>query len=326
CADGAVAKEDVVRALGSLEEERLVELFDALIQKDAKGALLVLHRVLEGGTDPSLFMEKLLEHVRNLLFLRVSESLQELVDATESYKKEILRQSQSFAREELFYGFSVISHTLQVMKRFEMKHIPLEMALVKLAARAPVEDASLILQKLKALEKKTKPAEKQGREIEKEKVSPEVKEEEADRDETSDVDELEDRDFSAKEVLREKKFLTVGAVWPSLLQALQGEKISVASYLAEGSPCGLDNGSFKIAFPDRLSFHRECLETVENRTLIEKHLSNLLEQRVRVVFESVKEEGGAASGPAVEAPAEPEEPDGVVQKAIGLFGGRVIKS
>ena len=72
--DGKVSAKEVLRSLGSLEEEDLFSLMDALAAHDAKTALLVLNGVLEKGKDPSLFMEKLLEHTRNLLFLKIGRA------------------------------------------------------------------------------------------------------------------------------------------------------------------------------------------------------------------------------------------------------------
>src|SRR3989338_8089338 len=152
--EGKITKTDVVCSLGVLEEEKLIELMDALAKKDASSALFMLDASLNEGKDPGLLMEKLLEHVRNLLFLSVSEELVELVDATESYKKSLLKQKTEFSKEELFYFFSVVSHTLQILRRFEMKRIPVEMALVKLAHRAPVQLISQALEQLKGLQKK----------------------------------------------------------------------------------------------------------------------------------------------------------------------------
>ena len=151
---GEITAKDILNSLGSLEEEELFGLMNALADHDAKAALLILNGVLDKGKDASLFMEKLLEHTRNLLFLSVSEDLSSLIDATESYKKSLSEQKKRFTKEDLFYFFGVISHTLQVMKRFEMKRIPLEIALIKLAHKAPMEELSTLLEKLKNTEKK----------------------------------------------------------------------------------------------------------------------------------------------------------------------------
>ena len=153
--ENKISKSEVIQSLGALEEERLIEIVDALQKKDAASALVFLDGVLKEGKDPGLFLEKMLEHTRHLLFLNVSADLLDLVDATESYKKALLKQKDAFSREELFYFFSVITHTLQLLRRFEMKRIPIEIMLIKLACRVPMESIAEVLEQLKTAEKKT---------------------------------------------------------------------------------------------------------------------------------------------------------------------------
>ena len=251
--EGKISKEDVVRSLGVLEEETLVELMNALAKRDAKSALLVLHASLNEGKDPGLFMEKLLEHARNLLFLSVSDDLVELVDATESYKKSLLKQKAAFSREELFYFFSVVSHTLQILRRFEMKRIPVEIALVKLAQRSSVQSVSEALDRLKGIQKKIAPV--AGIEGSQKRDSS-ARQGEPQNDGIDDPDkteELPSEDLSiGEERQREKKPVSFESVWPPLIGALKAEKISVATYLSEGEPLTIENGVARVSFPERL--------------------------------------------------------------------------
>ena len=314
-AEGQIAKEDVVRSLGALEEERLFELVDALAGQDAASALKILDGVMKEGKDPSLFIEKLLEHVRNLLFLSVSEKLADLVDTTESYKKILLKQKERFSKEDLFYFFSVITHTLQTMKRFEMKRIPLEMALVKLAHRNPMADISQLLEQLKCSEKKTLGTPAPGLKITKKTL-------EEDDPDIPETEELPTGEIPAKAILPDKKITSLDTIWQPLIRALKAEKISVATYLAEGEPVGLEEGVARISFPEKLAFHRESLETETNRQIIERHLSLLLDQAIRVKFESVKELAGKVYA---EAKNPDPESEGVMKSAMDIFGGRIIR-
>ncbi len=333
-----ITKDDVIRSLGILEEEKLVGLVDALAKRDAKQALLILDTSLNEGQDAALFMEKLLEHVRNLLFLSVSEELAELVDATESYKKDLLKQKANFSKDELFYFFSVISHTLQVLKRFEMKRIPLEIALIKLAHRAPVQSISEVVERLKALEKKTNVTNLRGdplRHPERSEGSQKTRSFSAEApqddkvDEPDKIEELPAEDLSIEEERhRERKLVSFDAVWQPLIGALKTDKISVATYLSEGEPVAIKDGVAVISFPERLSFHRETLEMPDNKKLIEKHLSVFLDEPVRIEFESVKELSGKTyPGVSDEAPRSLDpEVDPALKSAMNIFGGKIVGS
>ena len=321
CAGDKITRQAVVQSLGILEEERLVSLTDALADKDARQALLLLDEALKEGKEPVLFLEKFLEHVRNLLFLRLSEKLADLVDATEPYKKDLSRQKELFTKEDLLYFFSVISHTLQIMRRFEAKRIPLEMALVKLSHRVPLQDISQALADIKNFEKKNSgPGITSGKNPAKEQISPVPEEKE------EPIEDFSDEELGVRAVLADKGLPSLESVWEALLRTIKNEKISVATYLAEGRPLALDNSVARVSFPERFSFHRETLETTDNKKLIEKHLSSLLDREVRIEFQSVKEPVDGAVAQQMPASAAKEDPqvNDTVKSAMKLFGGRMI--
>ncbi len=300
-----ICLENVTAAIGSLEEESVLELVDAIAKHDAKAALLLLDRAMSEGKDPLLFMEKFLEHTRNLLFVKVSEDLMELIEATESYKKALSKQKELFTRDDLFYFFSVIMHAIRTVQRFELKRIPIEMALIKLAGVERYEEISKLLSACPVAPRAVAP-----------------------RRENDGEEDLKVQEF---EELPEGEVQSVGpggpsasleSVWGSLIHGLKGIKMSVATYLAEGQPISLSNGVIKVAFPENLAFHRESLETQENRGLIEKHLQALLQQPVRVEFQSVKDGESPVSAPREPSP----EVEGALKTAMNLFGGRLMQS
>ncbi len=328
-----IARSDVIRSLGALEEETLIRLADALADRDAKVALFILDEALKEGKDAGLFLEKFLEHTRNLLFIKISEELSSLVDAPESYRKALSKQKERFSKDDLFYFFAVIMHALNTLKRFELKRVPVEMALLKLAQGAPMEDLTKVIEVIRNFEKKNDPSmlrqssgsnPEQSRTGSTSRLNRGIAQDSiTDEAEAPDVEDLPAEDLVIPLKSKENAPVSLDAVWQLLLSALKNEKISVASYLAEGEPLSLEGTVARISFPERLSFHRESLETAENKKLVEKHLSSLLEIEVAVHYESVKElsgnGGSARSGAQI-----PENP--VLKSAMSIFGGRVVKT
>jgi len=323
--EGEVTSNEVVATLGILDDERLTAVSEALIAKDAPAAVRLLDAALREGKDPSFFAERLLEHVRNLLFVKASPELQELIEAGEGYKKELLDQAKRLESNELFYFFAVISHALQTLRRYESKRIPLEVALIKLAHRVPMTSIAEISEKLKAFEKSPSafaalarpepavsrptgaPASKQTPAPQAEKPAPKPPEARAsavstnpspkslgaaqavlEEDPKDEPEELPDGDLELAANM--EKSVSLEAVWQPLINALKSEKISVATYLSEGQPAQLSNNVARVHFPTRLNFHKECLEVPDNRKLIEKHLSRLLGCEIRAEFLTIKQE------------------------------------
>jgi len=329
-----ITRADVIASLGVLEEESLVSLTASLAKKDAKGALKALEGILSDGKEPTLFAEKMIEHARNLLFVQVSPELLELVDSTETYKKNLLAQKDLFSRDELFYFFSVMMHTLQTLRRFEMKRIPLEIALIKIASRAPMQDLAEALSALKAAEKKS-PEQVVSRVEPRVEGSPHraatpsvplAKRSASLKKETED-EELPPSDAEIVPVpsVYSDNAVSFESVWAEFVQSVKGEKISAGSYLAEGEPGSFANGRATVCFPERHSFLKETLEMTDNRLMLEKHLSKILGRPAIIGFELVHEIEGAPEKNQPEAPVVPAAPDPTIQSAMNMFGGRLIQ-
>lgn len=348
--EGRIRREHVVRSLGVLEEERLVSLLDALIQRDAKSALIQLNDVLEDGKDAGLFVEKLLEHLRNVLFAQVSEELVQLADAGESYRTEILRQKALLTRDELFYFFSVIAQAAQLLRRYELKRIPIEMALVKLAHRAPMEELTELIRTLKSAEGRlpaqgpqslgaaAMPQTQAAPRAPEIPVTPPPRLRRAAREDGDDTPDAAELPPDGIELTRAPQpgataqpsapqaapqtDAALEAVWPQALHTLKKEKILVYSYLSEGTPMSYAGGLVRIVFQEKHTFNKESLETVENKAVAERVFSGLLGQAVRIEYVV------ARSGQAVaEAPAAGSDPAqaGVIRSAMNIFGGKVIE-
>ncbi|MCG3175278.1 MAG: Holliday junction ATP-dependent DNA helicase RuvB [Candidatus Omnitrophica bacterium] len=341
--DGRIRREHVVRSLGVLEEERLVSMLDALVQRDAKSALVQLNDVLEDGKDAALFVEKLLEHLRNVLFAQISEELVTLADAGESYRAELLRQRQLLTREELFYCFAVIAQAAQLLRRYELKRIPIEMALVKIAHRVPMEELSELVRTLRDAESRLPQAGPQSLGAAAVPAAPVVSAPtpaapppRLRRAAREDEDSPDDAELppdgvelarapqpapQAAAVQAPQGEVALEAVWPRALSALKKEKILVYSYLMEGTPVSYAAGVVRIAFQEKHTFNKESLETIDNKAVAERVFSELLGQPVRIEYLV------ARSGQALpESPAAADASDaGVIRSAMQIFGGKVIE-
>jgi DNA polymerase-3 subunit gamma/tau len=339
--ENKITRAHVIQSLGVLEEEHLVAMTEALGQKDAKKALEILDAVLKEGKDPSLFVEKLLEHVRNLMFAQVSPDLMTQIDANDSYRKDLMRQKDIFSRDSLFYFFQVLTHTFQILKRFDLKRIPLEIALIRLAEQAPMQSIAEVLEELRS-EKKTNisvspsniakpqavqrvltdiPAAKKEV-IEK----PSAKIEEGDEEDEAVEEELPQSDEELSAVPLGQP-ASLESIWPAFIQAVRSEKISAGSYLSESEPKGLKNGMVTISFPVKFTFFKETLEMPDNKRLVEKHLTHFLGGTVGVQFVLVKgdPEAEAKVSSEPQAPRVPPEEDPTIKSAMNMFGGRITR-
>jgi len=246
-----ISLKDIISVLGLVEQEALFEITDKIIQKDAKGALVLLNSLIDNGKDISVLLTSLIEHFRNLMVAKVSGADAKLIDLPEHICERLFSQSQEFSLEEIFSAFNILVNTQEMSKRLESLRIPLEINLIRLAHGKKGTGLQA-------------PAQKHPEKIE----DATLKEQPREENNPSSLISLND----------------VKAAWGNIISNLGRLKMSVATYLNEGEPIKLSGNILTIAFPKSYSLHKESLEKQNNKVIIEKCLCELLNTNLRVSF------------------------------------------
>jgi DNA polymerase-3 subunit gamma/tau len=99
--------------------------------------------------------------------------------------------------------------------------------------------------------------------------------------------------------------------WDTLTHAVSREKMSVATYLQEGSPIVFKDSKLVVGFPKKCAFQREALEDKGNIQIVERIFSEKLGVAVIVRYEIVDA-------------YEPQEEETLVKKTLETFQGKVV--
>ena len=287
-AGGKISLSDVVSMLGLVEQEALFEITHKIICKDAKGALELFNKLLDEGKDIGVFLANLIEHFRNLMIAKVSRADAQLIDLPAEVCARLLRQSEALTMEEIFSVFNLLMNTQEMARRFDSLRIPLEIGLVRLAH------------------------DKKSAEIKKPIPANPVEKEQA------PLHPVAEQEIKAepKETLPPSVSLeNIKDSWQNIVANLSRIKMSVATYLNEGQPLKIQGNLLTVSLPRNYSLHKECLEERDNRLLIEKSISELLNAGLRVHFvlsEQASEKIDNGNSP-------------FIKSALEMFGGRVIK-
>lgn len=291
---GKVSLEDVNSVFGLIAQDVLFDITDRIIKKDSKGALGLLNKIIDEGKDTAVFLTDLTEHFRNLMVAKVSYADPSLIDLPKDICDRLLTQAEVFALDEIFTAFNILVSTREMSKRLESARIALEIAIVKLAqdkrAAAPGQYVVKNIPQEKTQVLKEKPA-----------VAPPEKNNIAE----ADLD-PQQQSISIEQIRQS---------WLVIIDSLSRVRMSLATYLNEGSPASLENNTLTVAFPKNYSLHKESLETRENLAILEKVISEVFQNvKLRINFTLTKEE---ASRDESDSPA--------IKNALKMFGGRVIK-
>lgn len=292
---GKVSIKDVISVLGLVEQEALFTITDTIIKKDAKAALALLNNLIEDGKDTVVLLANLVEHFRNLMVAKVTKGDSKLIDLPLEICERLVKQSDAFSLEEIFSAFNTLIAAQEMSRRLESLRIPLEINLVRLAhdkkgTHTIEEQRHVHTPQPKHLPQKENTA-----------LPPEVIKKE---------DVKTDSPHSPGSISLDK----VNSSWKNIIDNLGRIKMSVATYLNEGEPIKIQDSILTVSFPKNYSLHKESLERKENKALIEKSLTELFNENIRVNF--------ILSSMGKEKQESRDNP--FIKSALEMFNGRII--
>ena len=103
----------------------------------------------------------------------------------------------------------------------------------------------------------------------------------------------------------------VGKAWDAITHAISREKMSVATYLQEGSPYELNGSKLTISFPKEATFQKESLEQKDNLKLVEKIFGEKLKATIIVDFKIIDNHKS-------------QEDEPFIKSALQTFKGKVV--
>jgi DNA polymerase-3 subunit gamma/tau len=293
-----VSAADVVSMLGIVEQEALIEITQKIIQKDARGVLALFSDMIGQGKDSGIFSVNLIEHFRNLMIAKVAKADPKLIDLPQEACQKLLEQAEAFDLDEIFSAFTILINAQEMAKRLDSLYIPLEIALVRLA----YDKKGIKITASPPLKPPQAPTVKESsfvENIDAPKVIP--------KNETSN-----DISRGFIEATCSKSLDELKVAWKSIIDSLGRVKMSVATFLSEGTLLKLEKNVLTVSFPKSYSLHKESLEKKENKALIEKTFSELLGTDIKINFMLSKEEA-------------PVTENSFIKTALEAFGGRLIK-
>ena len=308
----------VEEVLGLVDRDLLFDLTGALSRHDAKGCLALIDSVIDGGGDSDEFVLSLMEHLRNLLFIKIEDGFVR-ADLLESDRGRYEEASAAFTEEDLLRMIQILSDLEADLSRSSQPRLRLELTIVKLARLAPTVRLEALLKKLAALEERvagrvarvstsSEPEEdatsgERSREEEAPPAHPEetlspTSEERNVRTggNGSRVTRSEEPAPSAPHSPTggiEPTFENIQKRWQSVVMQVKGVMISLGTFLSEGTPKEVSEGVLRIAFEEINSFHAS--QVMKNKKIVEDALAEILSKRLLikcVLEDGVRRENG----------------------------------
>ncbi len=304
-----VESSDVFSMLGIVEMEYLFELTDALVDRDAPKAMTVLNQIIEAGKDLKQLCKDLTEHFRHMMIAKIGgPALNNLIDYPKNVKERLSSQAQRISIAGILKAIELFIEAQETSRIMETMRMPLELALAKIilsqpsagtsgtapAAAAAAPKAAISSVAASVAVPVAKPAVSAAKPAVKAAVSePAIK-----------VEKLDTAGGVSLDFIQQN--------WNSLTHEVSRRKMSLATYLQEANPSAFKDGFLTLGFLKEHRFGKETLSMKDNQSIVEKIFTEKLGQSIHLVFKSIDE-------------SIPKESQPIVEDALNLFGGKVVK-
>jgi DNA polymerase-3 subunit gamma/tau len=141
---GSVNEQTVQEALGVADRQALFRLAEVVLAQDPAAALRLASDLYQHGYDPRRLCHDLLEHFRNLVFVKVNPELAALADLPDHEITEVQQQASQPSLQDLQRLFTLALRAEEEVSRTAYAQLVVEMTLVKLASQPavlPIDEA-----------------------------------------------------------------------------------------------------------------------------------------------------------------------------------------
>jgi DNA polymerase-3 subunit gamma/tau len=145
---------EVARGLGIADQRSVLAAAEAVLSGDAGTCLRAVATLGQQGLDILHFARQLLGLMRDLVVLRVVGDDPELIDRPEQERAQVAAIAQEHSPQQLERSFAGLSKLVDEVGQSANPQLTLEMGLVRLADRPPLEPLSELLARLGALEER----------------------------------------------------------------------------------------------------------------------------------------------------------------------------
>ena len=342
-----IRDEDIAEVLGLIAHKILSDTIEALARRDVERCLEVIEHVYHFGYDLQHFCRELLQYLRNLILIKVSQHPEGLMELPEEELELFKKQAGEFQFDQLNYLFSLLLKGEQEIAQSIFPRTMLEMTLIRMATLRPVLPIDEMLKKLEALESKDLPrgeserksSSASGRGVHSEEAERAKEQEETPSRKQEKISEA--KVFEEKEHLKKEEEL--GGIppriweetWKGLVDFTRARNPILGSFLALGNLVYLSDEKIEIGF-ERDSFHYERMLEKENRSQLESICQEYLQKKTKVIVSPLSEGIGTKGRVPLNKEEtthselnkrieKREEENPIIQEALRLFNGKIVE-
>lgn len=144
----------VLEILGAVDTEVFERLLSAIVDEDVSTSLNIIEQMVQAGRDLSQFTSDFIWYMRNLLLVKVSGNMSQIVDMSDEKLELMANDAKLFDETVIMRYIRILSETLASMKYQSGKRVLLEIAIIKIIKPAMEKDVASLTNRIEILEKK----------------------------------------------------------------------------------------------------------------------------------------------------------------------------
>lgn len=303
--DDKVKVEDVVSLLGAVDLEILFELAGILIESNSEEAIFFISRLEKLHQNLEVFVEKFIEHLQNLYFVKNNPNGFDFINSGEEYREKYLDQSRLVSNRQLNEFILIFMDLLNKIKLGQPAWILFRSGIIK-ALNIKIEANGAVTQKLEnsvrelnerfdnfkdSFKDVLKIAASSGAQSTK---TDDVMTKAAARENTENsgnakVVRDEEKPAAKKAETKQKTHPATGSEitkieWEKVLNIIKNKSVSLNSLLLEVKKYNTDGSKIMFYLPDIYSWHKDKLNSPENKELVRNSLNSVMGKNFQIEF------------------------------------------
>ena len=314
-----VADGDVQGLLGMVDRRLLLDVVEAVQERDSRRALEAVRRVDDLGHSFRQFCQELVELYRSVILCKVLAAPGEVLQVVGEELADLQRLAKSAELDDLQRAQTVLMKAETELVGSSFPRLTVEMALVRLANLPPTRDVASLVRKLEDLERRLAGT----------GALPTVAETRSPRP----VPVAQEEFVPPKKPEAPAPSAAGDGGWLGLVTQVRSRRPMIASLLEHGSLLKHELPQLEIGFPSG-SFHLEQIRDVETLAVLTENASEYFAQPVTIRIVPIDAKGGQAP-PSLLEERKAQESDRkkrlredalahpMVQKAVAIFEGEI---
>ncbi len=309
-----IRDEDLQATLGSVAQATLLTFTAELLSREAAGLLKQVDALLEQGQDMRQFLAGVVEHLRNLMVVKIATDPGRIIELPAADIEAIKQQAGGAESEHLLMLFDSLSRTLEDMRWSPYQRFTIEIGLIKACNLAPLKPLGEVLRMMKELEARlatgqrpTVPAVSAAHRISEQSV------------------EYRAKPLAVPSQLAPRAEGGQDDFWGSIMTALKSKKPGLASALGHSRPIEMSENQIVVGVQGN-AFQLELVEKRDSRVLIEEIATEILKKKVSIKIQPLAATPPQPGTKTTKKKGKPDDQDPAVQDVLKVFTqGEVIE-